>query len=110
MTTITIYKSNANEYKGFQCFGHAGYADYGKDIICSAISVLVINTINSIEELAGVKDSIVDMNEKTGDIKYQLGSIPNEFTTLLLDLMVLGLTKIKEEYGNKYLKLKFEEV
>ena len=36
---------------GFHVEGHAGYADYGQDIVCSAVSVLVINCINSIDEL-----------------------------------------------------------
>ena len=51
MTHITIYKSSAtNRTVGFKSAGHAGYAEEGSDIICSAISVLTINTINSIEQ------------------------------------------------------------
>ena len=51
MTTITIYKSDKGSYKGFTCKGHAGSAMSGKDIVCAAISILVINTVNSLEEL-----------------------------------------------------------
>ena len=29
--------------------GHAGFAKRGKDIVCSAVSVLLINTVNSIK-------------------------------------------------------------
>ena len=29
--------------------GHAGFAAYGNDIVCAAVSALVINTVNSIE-------------------------------------------------------------
>ena len=29
--------------------GHAGYAEPGQDIVCAAVSALVINTINAIE-------------------------------------------------------------
>ena len=33
---------------GFDCLGHAGYAEEGEDIVCAGISALVINTINSL--------------------------------------------------------------
>ena len=58
MTTVTIYKSDNDIYEGFTCKGHAGYAVSGKDIICASISILVINTINSLEELAGQEMSV----------------------------------------------------
>ena len=38
MTTIMIYQSNKGEYQRLTCKGHAGYADYGKDIVCASIS------------------------------------------------------------------------
>ena len=47
--------------------GHAGFDQSGRDIVCAAISILVINTINSIEELAAEK-IIVDADEKAGTI------------------------------------------
>ena len=56
MTTITITKTSDDNYKEIECNGHAGYAEYGEDIVCAAVSVLTINTINSIEQLT--KDKI----------------------------------------------------
>ena len=49
MITVEIRKSNG-EYVGFSSKGHAGYAEEGYDIICAAVSVLTVNTINSIEK------------------------------------------------------------
>ena len=37
------------ECTGFQTEGHAEYADPGQDIVCAAVSVLIINTMNAIE-------------------------------------------------------------
>ena len=48
MTHITFFKNSEKEITGFYSAGHAGYAESGSDIICSAISVLTINTINSV--------------------------------------------------------------
>ncbi len=51
MTTVVIFKSK-DSYKGFTCTGHAEFAEAGKDIVCASISVLVINTLNAIEQFA----------------------------------------------------------
>ena len=42
MITITVKKRNGN-YLEFVSKGHAGYAEEGQDIVCSAVSALVIN-------------------------------------------------------------------
>ena len=109
MTTVTIYKSNKDIYKGFTCKGHAGYKAFGKDIICASISILVINTINSLEELAG-QEMDVKEDENTGYIDCRLTQECNEKSKLLLDSMILGLQCIVQQGGKKYLKLRFEEV
>ena len=45
MTQITIYRKQNRDVERFTCSGHAGYSEYGTDIVCASISVLVINTI-----------------------------------------------------------------
>ena len=59
MTHVSIIKTRNGEYKGFSCIGHSGYAEQGEDIVCAAISVLVINTINSLDELTGERFKLV---------------------------------------------------
>lgn len=110
MTTVTIYKTKENVYTGFTCFGHAEYVYKGKpDILCASISVLVINTINSLEELAG-EDMTVAQNEDTGFIKCDFVNGLKENSLLLVDAMVFGLENLSKSYGKKYLKVKYEEV
>jgi hypothetical protein len=109
MTTVTIYKSDSDSYKGFTCKGHAGYAVFGKDIVCAAVSILVINTINSLETLAN-EDLIVNADEDTGFIDCKFNHKINAQSKLLIDSMILGLKSIAEQYGKKHLRLKFEEV
>ena len=109
MTTIMIHKTENGEYRGFTCMGHSGFAGKGKDIVCASISVLVINTINSMEELAA-EDMGITTNEETGFIDCRFRSGPSEKGKLLMDSMILGLSGIAKQYGRKYLVLKFEEV
>ncbi|MDE6388801.1 MAG: ribosomal-processing cysteine protease Prp [Lachnospiraceae bacterium] len=110
MTKITFYKTTAGEYQGFICDGHAGYANYGEDIVCASISVLVINTINSLEQIAREKMD-VKTDEESGIIRCHLINQPlKETSKALMDSLVLGLTQIEKQYGKRYCKLTFEEV
>ena len=109
MTTILIRKTSDGEYRGFSCMGHAGYAKNQPDIVCAAVSVLVINTINAMEKLADQMLEAVQ-NEETGFIKCDFMNSLNEKSILLMDAMVLGLQDISKAYGRKYLQVKFEEV
>ena len=110
MTTVVICRTKAQKYASFTCMGHADYAKPGKpDILCASISALVINTINSLEELAG-ETLQVSSNEKTGFIRCVIESDLQEKSVFLMDAMVFGLQQLARTYGEKYLTVKFEEV
>ena len=109
MTIITITKSKNGEYKEVTCKGHAGFAEAGYDIVCSAVSILVINTINSIDKFTDCQMEVMS-EDKSGLIKCHFIVSPDASGRLLLDSMVLGLQSVAEQYGKKYLKLKFKEV
>ena len=68
MTTITITKSSDGSYKQIECNGHAGFAQFGEDIVCAAISVLTINTINSVEKFTDDK-ILTSQNEEKGILR-----------------------------------------
>jgi uncharacterized protein YsxB (DUF464 family) len=109
MTTVVIRRNQKKEYLSFTCMGHAGFAKGKQDILCAAISILVINTVNTLEELAGEKLR-VSQNEETGFIQCEFLEKLQEKSAFLLDAMVFGLKNLKSEYGDKYLQIRFEEV
>ena len=106
MIKITVIK-HADKYRGFVISGHAGYAEAGYDIICSAVSVLAVTTVNAIESLAHV---YVEAEQEDGYISCQLPKGVNPEGTLLIDAMILGMQQIQESYGKRYTQLRFEEV
>ena len=109
MTKITIFKNRNDEFLGFKCLGHAGYADEGEDIVCAGISALVINTINSLG--AYTKDEFnVDSDEDTGLIELHFTKTVGHDADLLMKSLVLGLQGIQNTYGNDYIILNFREV
>lgn len=109
MTGITFHKTKSGEYRDFICSGHAGSGSYGKDIVCASISVLVINTINSLEEIAH-ENIRVESDEKRGLIQCCFEGPLQESSKVLMDSLVLGLSHIAAQYGRKYCKLEFKEV
>ena len=71
MIKVSIVKENS-KYKKISILGHAMYDDYGKDIVCSACSSIVITTVNGI--LALNKDSLSYMVSLLKELE---GNYPN---------------------------------
>ena len=109
MTTITITKTSDDNYKEIECNGHAGYAEYGEDIVCAAISVLTINTINSIEQFTKDKIDVFE-SEDDGIIRITFKDIPSKEADLLLKSFELGVKGVSDQYRKKYLNIKFRRV
>lgn len=123
MVSIIIYTDQNKEfgkYTGFDCKGHAGFAQHGEDIVCAALSMLVINTINSLDQLTFCKMD-VDTDEDKGIIKVRFNktNANDEFVEsvdtsvdLLLDSMILGINQVIKEYNSnrkKYAEIKFKQ-
>ncbi|MGN0243890.1 MAG: ribosomal-processing cysteine protease Prp [Lachnospiraceae bacterium] len=108
MVRITVFRNSNRDFVKFQTNGHAGYADSGQDIVCSAVSVLVLNTINSIEVFTDVHFA-AEVTEDTGEIRFSLKEV-EEKSQLLMKSMALGLEAIQKEYGTKYIRVDYKEV
>lgn len=108
MIKATFYKKDDN-YTRFVIDGHAGYADAGKDIVCSAVTALSFNCINSIEKLTEAKFSV--KNKKSGKLEFEFNKEGSTAESqLFIKSLVLGLTEVYSEYGDTYLRLYFKEV
>jgi uncharacterized protein YsxB (DUF464 family) len=110
MINVIIKRDKDKVAKGIEIKGHAGYGEYGQDIICAAASILSTNLVNSIEELT--KDKIsYNVNEDTGLLSMSFcdKQISNE-SKLLVDSFILGIDSIRESYGDTYIKISYKEV
>jgi len=107
MTKIVLFLKNG-EYTGFCAAGHAGYGVKGEDIVCSAISVLTTNTINSLDVLS--KDEIeFGIDEDDGYLCLNLKTNNDPASQLFMKSLVMGLEGIREEYGSKFIKVDYKE-
>lgn len=109
MIRITVYEKSG-AISGFDVSGHAGYEQYGSDIVCAAVSALVTTCINSMESFT---DATLDyrFQEESGDVSCRIVSGASDKTDLLLASMLLGLQGIEdhEEY-EPYIDIIFKEV
>ena len=93
MINVKIEKENA-KYKKITVLGHAMYDDYGKDIVCAAVSSITTTTVNGI--LALNKNSLSYIVSKKGlsiDIKNT-----DETTQILIGNMVSLLKELEVNY------------
>ena len=90
------------QYISFLCSGHAGFDEEGFDIVCAAVSALVITTANSIERFTG-DDLMVE--ERDGYVKFLFPHGHGRDTKLLMDSLMLGLCDIEKSYGKQYIRV-----
>lgn len=97
---------------GFDIQGHAGFADAGSDIVCSAVSALAQTTALGLTELLHLNVGL-SIDEDNGKMHCILGRNCTdeecEKADILLSTLYLGLNSIQENYG-KYLKITQREV
>lgn len=74
--------------------GHAGYADPGKDIVCSAVSVLIQTLVKSIQGLTG-GNPVYSLN--TGAFIIETKDFSGA-AALLIDSFFIGICLIANEY------------
>lgn len=81
----------------FLVTGHGGYGGDGEDVVCAAVSALVLNAVNSCEKLLGVALNADD----DGDVLSC--TVPKTYRSdravqLLLESMWFGLQQTSEQF------------
>ncbi len=94
MTRVTVLRTG-ERITGFECKGHSGYAEEGKDIVCAAVSALTTTCVNALESVAGVKPE-VDIKEARMIVSLPNGE--NHDAQVILKAMLQGLNDIASEY------------
>ena len=105
MIEVTRIKNQNGGTVGFRCYGHAGFAVHGKDIVCAAVSALVLNTINSIEEFTEDRFSC-SQEEKTGLVEFVIVSEVSKEAALFMESLFLGLKNIEHDYGKRFITVR----
>ena len=86
---------------GVESEGHAGYADSGYDIVCAAVSALLITCVNGLESVVSIEPT-VRQNDEVGYLKAELPDRLDEAqrhdADIVLSVTELGLQAIAQQY------------
>jgi uncharacterized protein YsxB (DUF464 family) len=96
MIKVYICRNSSGQAFGFKVENH------GDPIVCSAVSALCFNTVNSIEQFTEL-DFSVDASQDGGDMTFTVpfledGGKDNN-ASLLIDSLILGLKQIELDYS-----------
>lgn len=97
MTKITIFKKDDIIWS-YQVKGHSGFAEEGRDIVCSAVSTATQMTLVGLKEVLKLKvESIIE----DGFLQVRLldGDENNKDAKILLNTMFLTLQDIAKNYA-----------
>ncbi len=87
---IKIYLSD-NEIK---VSGHARYADYGKDIVCAAVSTCLITTVNGLES---IDENYIGVEQKPDEVVVTINKT-DEVSSKLINNMIDIFTELESQY------------
>lgn len=111
MVNVKISRHNTR-IKVVEIKGHAGYAKYGKDIVCSAISAIASTALLG---LIRVSSQSVEYtrDDKVGYLRFlvPLGNTEEEIIKqeAILETMLLGLMDLEQGYQS-FINLKEEVI
>lgn len=86
---------------GFQVTGHAGYAEWGQDIVCAAVSALTQTTVLGLRDVVGLGDRLTEEVRAgflTCRLPERLTAAERAQAKLLLATLRAGLIAIAQAY------------
>ncbi|TPR40197.1 ribosomal-processing cysteine protease Prp [Apilactobacillus micheneri] len=109
MIKVTISHNNLNDnINSFKITGHADSGEYGKDIVCAAVSVLSITTVNGLNEVAELDPKVKSNDIDGGFMEVTIPNTKNHDNMIasqaILRSFENGMIDISKSYA-KYIKL-----
>lgn len=103
MIEINLFAKDERIYK-VTVSGHANYAKAGSDIVCAAISMLTIATINGLTEVVGLSENDVLQQMSEGYTAFSIPDTLTDLETMKVDTLLMtyrmGVLATKEIYGD----------
>ena len=97
----SAFLRNENGFIGFEAKGHAEYAEYGADIVCAAVSGILITAVRGLQKVACAFPE-TQQNQETGYLKAVVSpDLEDEKLAkvqVILETARLGLLGIKKQY------------
>lgn len=93
-----VFEREGDSILGFRSRGHAGAADPGEDIVCSAVSALLFSVVNTLDHYHVLMDvKVVEKGFLSCEIKED--GKRNKEVQAILKVAEIGITGIVQEYS-----------
>ncbi len=92
--------------KGIEAFtfsGHAGLAPAGEDVLCAAVSAMALLTVNTLQEVFGVRFDLVQ-REEDGFLSLTIREVPSGKESAaygVLQVLLLQMKDLREQYPDR---------
>ncbi len=100
---IKVIINNKDGIRSVIVKGHANYSDYGKDIVCAAVSSITITACNSVLAL----EDTIECNDKSGLLEIRVIKVTDVNQKILAN-MIQMLKELKDQYP-KNIEIRNEE-
>lgn len=101
MIKISI-ENNGNEFQSISIKGHADSDVYGKDLVCAAISAVLIGALNNLKNR---KDFKISINE--GDSEVKVIKAISEHDKIVIETLITSLKTIEID-NQKFVSIKIK--
>lgn len=108
MIKILVLRSN-HDLVGFEVKGHAGYDEYGKDIVCAAVSAVAVGGLNAVAHYYHNDLSRFQAEMKEGYTFLKIFDKNEQKIQTVLETLVIQFRTIEETYS-KYIQVMEQEV
>lgn len=109
MISINVVRDKNGFIWEFVVKGHAGYDKPGRDIVCSAITAIATTAVGALEDIVGIKDSIVEEGYLRCTIPKDISQEDKAKVKLILETIIIGFKQIEFSY-KKYVSVLDKEV
>ena len=107
MTTVTVFQSPDGTLSGFDCRGHADFADAGEDIVCAALSSVIQTAALGLFRVAGLREVRIERDDAAARFAIRVGALnkaDRHDADTILETMLAGVADLHESFS-KFIKL-----
>ncbi|WP_126427935.1 ribosomal-processing cysteine protease Prp [Brevibacillus marinus] len=83
--------------------GHANAGEYGKDIVCAAVSAISFGMLNAVHQTLGIVPDVEQAAAGGGFLRWRIHPLDDpaaqEKLQLLAQSMVIALSAVAQQYG-----------
>ena len=109
MISIKVFVTPEGSILGFELFGHSGYDELGKDIVCSAVSSAVYMVINTLSDVFNIDFEVLDIKEEIAYFKFKISNENFYICKYIMIGLKNHLVNLEEQYY-KNIKVSYVEV